>query len=198
MSEMKGAGVREHKRQETLKRITQESLRLFGKQGYEATTLDAIAAAAGISRRTFFHYFKSKDDILLSLHTGLGEQIIGALQQRELGQKPFPAIREAALRLVSEYPLDELEAIDRLMMASESVQARKLASYAQDEAVLFAFLRAEWPDEAEAELRALAMLSIGTARLALAAWRQESVKRPLSVHIEAAFDAIERLARGAD
>ena len=65
-------GLREEKRQQTLKRITQTALGLFARHGYEATTLDMIAADAGISRRTFFHYFKSKDDILLSQQAGLG------------------------------------------------------------------------------------------------------------------------------
>ncbi len=60
-------GVRERKRRETLQRITDAGIRLFVEKGYEATTLDEIAAAAGISRRTFFYYFKSKDEILLSL-----------------------------------------------------------------------------------------------------------------------------------
>jgi hypothetical protein len=41
-------------------------LKLFVANGYEATTLEAVAAAAGISRRTFFHYFKSKEELLLA------------------------------------------------------------------------------------------------------------------------------------
>lgn len=47
-------GLRARKRQETLERIAETGLRLFSQNGYEATTLDAIAEAAGISRRTFF------------------------------------------------------------------------------------------------------------------------------------------------
>jgi TetR/AcrR family transcriptional regulator, regulator of mycofactocin system len=36
---------------------------LFGRQGFERTTIDDIAAAAGIGRRTFFRYFPSKNDV---------------------------------------------------------------------------------------------------------------------------------------
>ena len=43
-------------------------LKLFVKNSYDGTTLDAIAQAAGISRRTFFYYFKSKEDVLLAAH----------------------------------------------------------------------------------------------------------------------------------
>ncbi len=59
-------GLRERKRRETLRRIAEEGLKLFLTNGYEATTLDEIAEAAGISRRTFFYYLKSKEEILLA------------------------------------------------------------------------------------------------------------------------------------
>ena len=51
----KEKGLRERKRRETLHRIAEQGLKLFLSNGYEATTLDAIAKAAGISRRTFFY-----------------------------------------------------------------------------------------------------------------------------------------------
>ncbi|MBW4331752.1 TetR/AcrR family transcriptional regulator [Stakelama sp. CBK3Z-3] len=58
--------LREGKRRETRRRIIETGLKLFVENGYEATTFDMIARAAGISRRTFFSYFKSKDDVLLA------------------------------------------------------------------------------------------------------------------------------------
>lgn len=186
-------GLRERKRQETLERITAAGLRLFAAQGYEATTLDAIAAEAGISRRTFFHYFKSKDDILISMQSGLGKQLAAELAQRQPEQEPLQAIREAGLRMVGAYPLDELIMIDRLMRSSETVQARKRASYAQEEAVLFVALQEYWPGESDTTLRLLALLAIGAARLSLDAWSREGSKRPLGDYINETFDAIASL-----
>ncbi|MFF5010942.1 TetR family transcriptional regulator [Streptomyces phaeochromogenes] len=57
-------GLRERKRRETRQRITHVGMRLFLTNGFDATTLDMIAAAADVSRRTFFSYFDSKDDVL--------------------------------------------------------------------------------------------------------------------------------------
>ena len=62
----KKEGLRERKRLETLRRIAETGLKLFIAHGYEGTTLEAIAEAAGISRRTFFYYFKSKEEVLLA------------------------------------------------------------------------------------------------------------------------------------
>jgi transcriptional regulator GlxA family with amidase domain len=59
-------GLREKKRRETKLRIAESALNLFIVNGFEATTLDEIAKEAAISRRTFFSYFKSKDEIMLA------------------------------------------------------------------------------------------------------------------------------------
>ena len=73
----------------TLERIAETGLKLFSRNGYEATTLDAIAEAAGISRRTFFYYFKSKEEILLDW------QMRGFSASLHKGD-PGPAFRQGA------------------------------------------------------------------------------------------------------
>lgn len=185
-------GLRERKRRETLKRITEAGMCLFIEKGYEATTLDDIAAEAGISRRTFFYYFKSKDDILLSLQSGMGDMIVDALQHAPRDRRPLDAIRDAIVKVCAAVPADDMIAIDRLMRSSEAVQARKQASYIQHERALFAALRERWPEpERETGLRLVAMLAIGATRLASDALSREGGKRPLTELLHEAFDALE-------
>jgi AcrR family transcriptional regulator len=185
------AGLRERKRQETRQRITEAGLRLFGANGYEATTLDAIAAEAGISRRTFFHYFKSKDEILLSLQIGLGETLIAALtEENPTDRRPWPAVRKAMRRAVAPYASEDLIVIDRLMRSSEAVQARKQATYAQDEALLFAWLRDRWPLESETALRLVAATAIGISRLALDSWSREGGTRTLTAVLDEVLETV--------
>ncbi len=186
-------GLRERKRQETLRRITDAGIRLFTAQGYEATTLDQIAAEAGISRRTFFHYFKSKDEILLSMQRGLGDTIAAALLEQPADQPPFAAVLKAMLEVVAPYTSEELLALDKLMRASEAVQSRKQAGYIQDEATLFATLRQRWPAEPELALRLVAMLSIGTSRVSLDTWSRDGGTRPLESYVVETFEALDAL-----
>lgn len=59
-------GLRERKKRRTRTTIQREAIRLFQEQGYEATTIEQIAAAAEISPSTFFNYFPNKEDVILT------------------------------------------------------------------------------------------------------------------------------------
>lgn len=185
-------GLRERKRAETARRIADAGLRLFIANGYDETTLDEIAAEAGISRRTFFHYFKSKDDIMLSMQSGMGDMLAGALRREPPGKRPLEAMRDAMIRACAVYPAEDMIAIDRLMRSSEKVQARKQASYVEHEKTLFAALCEKWPGkERETALRLVAMMSIGAIRLSLETLNREEGARPLSAILKEAFSALE-------
>jgi mycofactocin system transcriptional regulator len=58
-----GAGHPGRRRATSRAELEQTALALFTARGFDATTVDEIAAAAGIGRRTFFRYFPSKNDI---------------------------------------------------------------------------------------------------------------------------------------
>lgn len=58
-------GLRARKKAATEQAIVDAAMRLFGRHGFGATTVDQIAAAAGVGRRTFFRYFPTKEDVVL-------------------------------------------------------------------------------------------------------------------------------------
>ena len=184
-------GLRERKRRETLRRITDAGVCLFIENGFEGTTVEEIAAAAGISRRTFFHYFKSKDDILLSLQSNVGGMFAAEVRMAPPYGSPFELVRNAALKACAAIPSDDMLAIDRLMRGSASVQARKQASYRQQEETLLAALKEHWPDpKRETRLRVIAMVAVGTTRLASETFNQEGGARPFDEVLRGAFDAV--------
>lgn len=75
--------------------IAAAAMRLFEAQGFQATTVQQIAEAATVSERTFFRYFESKEDLLLTdLVTLLGEAASG-LALRPLDEAPLEAIHQA-------------------------------------------------------------------------------------------------------
>ncbi len=60
------AGIREQKKAETRQAITVAAVALFSSKGYEKTSIEDIARAAGIGKATIYTYFSTKDEIFLS------------------------------------------------------------------------------------------------------------------------------------
>ena len=188
-------GLRERKRAMTLERIAETGLKLFVENGYEATTLDAIAAASGISRRTFFYYLKSKEDVLLAHESGDIPRVLRpTLLEQSPEQSPIEAARKTFLTLASRYMTRESVLADRILRSTETLRLRKEALLVQMEEVLAEAMYELWPDETRRPaLRLVAMIAIGALRFAKENWRQENAAHPLTHYIDEAFDLLDRL-----
>jgi AcrR family transcriptional regulator len=90
-------GLRERKKQQTRESIACAAHRLFVERGYQATTLPEIADAAGVSTRTIFAYFPSKEDILFSRFAETISTLADALAQRAPGVQTLDVVREFIL-----------------------------------------------------------------------------------------------------
>ena len=189
----KKEGRRERKRLETLRRIAETGLNLFIAHGYEGTTLEAIAAAAGISMRTFFYYFKSKEEVLLAWQgSGFVEALRPAMLEESPHQAPLDAVRHCLLKLISRYETKESIIVDRLLRSTEALRACKQAVYVDMEQALLGAMCELWPEpKRRASLRIVAMISIGAMRLAMETWRQENGKRSLAKYLRESFATLK-------
>jgi AcrR family transcriptional regulator len=186
-------GLRERKRRETRQRIAETGLRLFLANGYDGTTLDAIAEKAGISRRTFFSYFKSKDDIVIVWQNASWASLNADLLKTSPDMQPLDAVRDVMVKHSTRYTTEEMASIDRLMRSSESLRSRKQTFYAEQEIALFNTLCEVWRQpERRMALRMVAMVAMGAMRLATQAWSEQAGQRkPISKCLRDAFEAIE-------
>jgi len=100
------AGIREYKKQQTRQAIMQAAIKLFSEKGFEKTSIEELARAAGIGKGTIYSYFQTKTDILhafcedelVCLHqelTGNADKEISLLQQ-------MVAIYMSEFRLITE------------------------------------------------------------------------------------------------
>src|SRR4051812_35298428 len=85
-------GLRERKKARTRAAIQRHALRLFAEQGYSATTVDQIAAAAEISPSTFFRYFATKEDVVVQ--DQYDELFVAAFRNAGTAPDPVRALRE--------------------------------------------------------------------------------------------------------
>jgi AcrR family transcriptional regulator len=133
MSEIAGvsppAGLRERKKARTRAAIREHALRLFLEQGYGATTVEQIAAAAEISPATFFRYFPTKEDVVLQDDFDL-VTLAGVLAQpAELS--PVAAFRAAAAESLAQMTGDDLERF--ALTSSLTAQVPEIRAKAIDE-----------------------------------------------------------------
>ncbi len=96
------SGLRERKKAMTRQALEAEALRLFAEQGFEHTTVDEIVAACDVSRRTFFRYFASKEEVLAHEKTMEAEEIYDLLASRPPDEHPLQSLRVVILKIASE------------------------------------------------------------------------------------------------
>ncbi|MEU0487667.1 helix-turn-helix domain-containing protein [Nocardiopsis sp. NPDC006139] len=124
-------GLRERTRRAVHREIAEAGMALFLDQGFEETTVDQIAEAAGISRRSFFRYFATKEDVVLGDMIERGHRIGAALAARPSGEEPWAAVRAALMALREESsggPEEELR-IGRMLHGTPSLRARSLEKH---------------------------------------------------------------------
>ena len=189
----KSEGLREYKKRQTRQRIAEVGLNLFLANGYDATTLDEIAAAAGISRRTVFYYFKSKDEILLAqLDSYVNALKLSVLRNASADALPVDIARDALLRFSGLFQSPQAIAIAKLMRGNEVLRVRGAGGYQRLETARYEGLRALWPGPERSDwLRIVAMASIAVLRFATEGWFQQDCKPSLENYVQKAFEHLK-------
>ena len=129
--------------------VVAESIRLFSEKGYESTPVDEIAAAAGVSRRTLFRQFRSKEDLIFADHETLLELVADHLadDSRRDGD-PWWAVCEAAELVFAHYATIRDLAMRRYRVVSQvpALRDRELVTTYRYQRVFEDFLRTARPD----------------------------------------------------
>jgi AcrR family transcriptional regulator len=122
--------------------ITSVAMQLFLDQGFEQTTIDQIASTAGISRRSFFRYFGTKEDILLGDLAKQGELARDALEQVPPEVGPWEALREAlgAVNALTTEPEITLK-IAKMMYRTPSLRSRSIEKHLHWQSLLLPDIR---------------------------------------------------------
>ncbi len=187
--------MREAKRRETYQRIAETGLRLFIEQGYDATTLEMIAEEAGISRRTFFAYFKSKDELLVAWQLNGWAMLANEVRRRSPDEPPLAAVRDVMLRRVGLFKSEYLKEVAKVMRSSEALMMTHHASFAERELMLYVALCDVWRQpERRLALRLIAMAAVGALRVAVERWEEHGNKRSLQRLLNESFDALGELS----
>ncbi|HLM64798.1 MAG TPA: TetR family transcriptional regulator [Acidimicrobiales bacterium] len=192
-------GLRERKKAETRRALSSAALRLADRHGPEGVTVEAIAEAAGVSPRTFFNYFASKDDAIVGLGPAHSSNLLHGLLTRPADEPPLDALL-AAVHSV----LDGLEASagdwrvrHGLLQRYPALAARYASRFAEVERGLAEEIarRTRLDPDLDTYPGLVVSAALGATRVAITAWQAREDRGDLGDVIEEAFD---QLAAGLD
>jgi AcrR family transcriptional regulator len=167
-------GLRERKKTATRQALHEAAVRLAVERGVDNVTIEAIADAAGVSRRTFSNYFAGKEQALLYGDEMRVRRLLDLVHARPGTEPPWTALTRAAEEFAAEGPDDYAGRLSqtRLLRRHPGLLAQQVATFAAAERELATEIGTRMPADAGTALRArlLAGTFLTTLRVATQLW----------------------------
>lgn len=175
--------LRERKKERTRELLVDTANRLFLEQGFDKTTVDQIAEAAGVSQRTFFRYFPAKDDVVFSKHAERIARFKALLVEHRDGQAPAATVRAALADFARDYQRQRREMLRewRIVTGSPLLIARDVEQDLEFEAAIVETLLGDETAGFAAERRAriIAGAIFGAVRATMQEWYSQGCREDL-------------------
>lgn len=167
-------GLRERKKAATRQALYEAAVRLATEQGVENVTVEAIADAANVSRRTFSNYFSGKEEALLHADRVWMGRLLDLVRGRPAEESPWTSVGRAVAQLIAERDDHDPRrlAARRLLRNHPSLIAHQTAVYAGVERDLAAEVATRMPAGPDVPLRSrvLAATLLTTVRVTSLYW----------------------------
>jgi AcrR family transcriptional regulator len=174
-------------------RLEEAAMELFQERGYVRTTVEDIAAHAGLTERTFFRYFADKREVLFSGAKELEKSIVDHVESASPGASPLEAVaaafEAAGAEIEGRRDLRYVRARYGLVTKHSEIQERELIKMASLAASVTKALHGRGVSEPNASLAAeagVAIFKIGFQR-----WVSEKKPHDFAAHIRAALEALK-------
>lgn len=201
---MAAVGVREQGKLRTRRRLRDAAKELFEERGYDDVTVAEIAARAGVSPKTLFQHFGSKEELLIAELDDVHEDLVRSLRERDLSKTPLQTVTEWLIEWAAQRPPDAFDRFVRMVGSGPSVESMRRRLYEEWENALVVVL-ADEANEARAtpQTRLTAAQLVAMIRVLTSPEQRALIERhPAELHQqayrEAVLDAAEHLARGLD
>lgn len=184
-------GLRERKKIETRLTLAREAMRLIEERGYAATTVDDIADAANVSRRTFFRYFRSKDEVFIVDPEGKLAALHVALAEGPPDEPTIAALRRGVVALTGTYfEPDLIRAEARVAMREPVMAAAGLAYQVRWEEALAREVAVDLGVDVDLDPRPriVAHTTVAVMRAGVARWLQGGCVGDPADAVAATFD----------
>jgi AcrR family transcriptional regulator len=189
-------GLRERKQQQTRERLKRAAMALFLERGFEATTIDDIATKADMSRRSFFHYFASKEDVVAAWQEDAAAALVAEILARPADESMLTAAENAIAAAVKRIDPAEAAAMSRLKRDNPALRARDQLKYEKLEQALAEGLTQRSGRKSDRlKARLVAMISTGAMRVGGESWIGEGAREKPEAFVKRTFDAIRAILK---
>ena len=191
-----GPGLRERKQQQTRERLKRAAMALFLERGFEAATIDDIAAAADVSRRSFFHYFASKEDVVAAWQEDAAAALVAGILARPADESMLTAAENAIAAAVKRIDPTEAAAMSRLKRDNPALHARDQLKYEKLERALADGLAQRAGRKSDRlKARLVAMIATGAMRVGGESWIGGGAREKPEAFVKRTFDAIRAILK---
>lgn len=177
-------------------RLEQAALELFEERGYAGTTVEDIAARAGLTERTFFRYFTDKREVLFSGSTPLEALMVDTIGAAPASAAPLAAVTAAFDALGPWFESRRSHARKRrtVIAAHAELRERELIKLSTLATAIAAVLRKRGLAAPAAAL--VAETGIAIFKNAFERWADDAREQDFAVHVRAAVGALQAATAG--
>ncbi|NJQ02838.1 TetR family transcriptional regulator [Streptomyces zingiberis] len=132
------------------RKLAAAAMELFATKGYEATTVDEIAAAAGVARRTFFRHFRSKEEAIFPDHDDTLVRAEAVLEAAPPEEHPLDTVCRGIKEVMRMYAASPAVSVERYRLTREvpTLREREIASVARYERLFTRYLLGHFDERA--------------------------------------------------
>jgi AcrR family transcriptional regulator len=167
---------------------------MFRDRGFDDTTVSDIAAHVGISRRTFFRYFKTKDDLVFRWMDEQGQFVMPLLAARPADEAPLVAMRNTFIALAEHHDSESerVRFLTQLIFDTPTLEGRYHGEHARWESEFVRILKKGQRASAANlfSLQVQVAASITVFVIAIRTWAKGGRSKLLRPAVETAFDAL--------
>ena len=154
-------GLREAKKLHTRQQIADEAMRLFVTRGFDHVPVAEIAAAAGVSEKTVFNYFPTKEDLFFDEVPRREAALVEAIRSRERDESFIHALRRLQLKECPRLCSPSFATFARIIEESDALQAKELEVMARFAQLVADTIQSELGvDERDARITAGLLVSV--------------------------------------
>jgi AcrR family transcriptional regulator len=195
---MTKSSLQSRKQQLVRDAIFDAAIETFAANGFDETTVEDVARAAGVSRATFFRYFASKDDLLAQNVINYGTALTEAIKACPPTFSPFQIMRETVLSIALQkvtHPRTR-QVIDISLRSPSAMQAHWSRMIEVEASVAIAFSeRIKGLSQDDLETRLLASMTVSAMNVAIMSWHRDDYP-DLAAAVEQVFSRITGIVCG--